>query len=306
MAEHCASAFGLRWRSDIPLDAFDAVACPASEPCDVEVRRVASLAKRSPLRPINSGYVYRDGIRLVQNGRVGFDMFDGRRIEYLPGPGWQEALPSAFYSTLAALILAWRGALPFHASAVEVAGGAILIAGRSGAGKSSLVAGLLDRGARFVADDLTAVRSRHEDHRLEVLRGRPAMRQHRDTATRIDADPPMPSAGDPRGKWLVTPRARTPETILPLGGIIALTESGSIAGPERKLAFIAGQLFRPRWLAALPNHALRRQQLLALLQAVPVVGFPAVKAFSASDQAARAERAFTQIETMIEARNRNS
>ena len=49
-------------------------------------------------------------------------------------------MPAAFYSTVAALTLAWRGALPCHASAVEIDGRAILIAGPSGAGKSTLCA----------------------------------------------------------------------------------------------------------------------------------------------------------------------
>jgi serine kinase of HPr protein (carbohydrate metabolism regulator) len=45
-----------------------------------------------------------------------------------------------------------------HASCVAVAGRAVLIAGASGRGKSDLALRLIDRGARLVSDDYTALR----------------------------------------------------------------------------------------------------------------------------------------------------
>jgi serine kinase of HPr protein (carbohydrate metabolism regulator) len=45
-----------------------------------------------------------------------------------------------------------------HASCVAIGGGAVLIAGRSGSGKSDLSLRLIDRGARLVSDDYTVVR----------------------------------------------------------------------------------------------------------------------------------------------------
>jgi serine kinase of HPr protein (carbohydrate metabolism regulator) len=45
-----------------------------------------------------------------------------------------------------------------HASAVSIAGRAVLIAGRSGQGKSDLALRLIDRGAALVSDDYTIVR----------------------------------------------------------------------------------------------------------------------------------------------------
>lgn len=45
-----------------------------------------------------------------------------------------------------------------HASCVALNGRAILIAGRSGAGKSDLALRLIDRGARLVSDDYTMLR----------------------------------------------------------------------------------------------------------------------------------------------------
>jgi len=47
-----------------------------------------------------------------------------------------------------------------HASAVAIAGRAVLIGGRSGHGKSDLALRLIDRGARLISDDYTFVRRR--------------------------------------------------------------------------------------------------------------------------------------------------
>ena len=51
-----------------------------------------------------------------------------------------------------------------HASAVEISGRGVLITGPSGSGKSDLALRLIDRGARLIADDQTALRA--EEHRL--------------------------------------------------------------------------------------------------------------------------------------------
>ncbi|ABQ66768.1 Hpr(Ser) kinase/phosphatase [Rhizorhabdus wittichii RW1] len=49
---------------------------------------------------------------------------------------------------------------PIHASSVMVDGRVVLIAGRSGSGKSDLALRLIDRGALLVADDYTRVEGR--------------------------------------------------------------------------------------------------------------------------------------------------
>lgn len=313
--DHCATSFGLTWYSDIALDGFSQCAPTADRAPSVLVSRVAALTDRGAGRPINSGHLYADGIRFGWADEVVFDMIDGARITYLPGPGWRGTLPFAFYSTVSALTLAWRGAIPFHAGMVEVDGQAVLIAGPSGAGKSSLTAGLLDIGARLVADDLSIVRveaGRVETGRVEAggiragriraYRGRPTMRQHRDTAARIDADLRRPIPDDPRGKWLVRPRARSSEIDLPLAGMLVLTHRPIARDAASKLALLSAQLFRPRWFAALPDQAARRRDLLAIAAAVPVDGFPAITMFDAQDQAARAHHALARIRTMIAAR----
>ena len=52
-----------------------------------------------------------------------------------------------------------EGVETVHASCVAILGRAVLIAGRSGAGKSDLALRLIDRGARLVSDDYIEIRA---------------------------------------------------------------------------------------------------------------------------------------------------
>jgi len=296
---HRATGFGLLWRADLPLAEFaeaDDLSSPARA-ADVDVHRVSSLAERHPGRTVNRGSVHPDGIRLGWNREVTFDMFDGAHIHYLPGEHWKGSLPSCFYSTIAALTLAWRGSVPLHASAIEFEGRAFAIAGASGAGKSSLAAGLIALGGSLVADDLTVIRA-VPGRAPEVFPGRPAMRQHPGTAAITTSESSEAIPGDPRHKWLVRPRARSTRASLPLGGILLLGSGEKEQDSPGKVASLASNLFRPRWLAALPNYASLRHDLLAIASAVPIQSLPAIGIFSPRAQLRRAEEALSAIRAM--------
>ena len=175
-----ASAFGLVWQADVGLDHF-APCTDDTRRVDVSLSRVDALAARAALTTINRGFVYRDGIRFIWDDVVTFDMYDGCRVDYLPGLGWQGALPPCFFSTVAALILAWRGAVPIHGSTVMIDNRAIMICGASGAGKSTFAAALVTQGARLVADDLSVITHSPSGGFL-VQPGRPTLRLHPETA----------------------------------------------------------------------------------------------------------------------------
>jgi hypothetical protein len=270
-----AAAFGLRWLSDVPLMHFQPIVPEAEGGApDIQVARATALAPRESRAQVRRGHVYADGTRFPWEREAMFDTYAGNRVDYVPGPDWTGALPSAFYGTVAAHLLAWRGLLPLHACAVEVGGKAVLIAGTGGAGKSSLMAGLLGLGAPLVSDDLTAVTIRGGV--AEVLPGRTTIRLGPEVVQWTEGEPCEPPSPATRGKHVIRPALRTRAERLPLAGMISLGAApGAVPALARGSAF-AAHLFRPAWLAALPGHRERQQGLLALAS-VPVIGFPAVE-----------------------------
>lgn len=267
---YIAKAFGFRWRSDIPLDGFDGCTSADANLPTIDVLAWKALPHRSGGRQINRGYAYSDGFRIVWEDEVAFDMTDGSQIAYVQGTGWAGKMPVSFYSTVAALTVAWRGLVPLHACAVEVDGKAVLIAGPSGAGKSTLTAGLILAGSRFLADDLTAVSVR-ANGQIRIVPGRPTMRLHPHTAARLDAVERHPVEDDPRGKWLVRPSRRT-EDLLDLGCILLL-RSTVTSGTAARAVDLFDHLFRPRWIEALPNRKSLMADVLSIAAHVPMISF---------------------------------
>jgi len=70
--------------------------------------------------------------------------------------GGADAFACLLDAVLAAC-LQMRGILPLHASAIATAQGAVLFAGRVGAGKSTLAAALIDRGYALLADGIVGI-----------------------------------------------------------------------------------------------------------------------------------------------------
>ena len=83
---------------------------------------------------------------------------DGREITIDRQPGWHEDVLRTFLmgSGFGAL-LHQRGLLVMHAASIQTTQGAVLFAGPSGHGKSTLLAAMVDRGYAMLADDVTAI-----------------------------------------------------------------------------------------------------------------------------------------------------
>ena len=79
---------------------------------------------------------------------------DGLSVTCLPAPDVSEATSQHLYlNQVLPLVLSKLGKLVFHASAVEVADGAVVFAAESGRGKSTLAASFAVSGSRFLTDD---------------------------------------------------------------------------------------------------------------------------------------------------------
>lgn len=249
-----ARSFGLLWQSDIEIEHFESTNV-SDAGADVVVYETPTLQERDPIERINRGFVYADGFRFEWNGVATFDIFDGNRIEYCPGTKWTGVLPWPFYSTITALLLAWRGSLPFHGCAVSIDGKGVLICGVSGAGKSSLTAALVAEGARFLSDDLSVVVPDKDKNGWSIVTGRPNIRLFPSIGRWFFADDTRPLPNDPRDKVLAIPASSPNDSPMPLRQIIFL------GGPEKSLSAIdqfmllRKNLFRPKWLGKLPGIA---------------------------------------------------
>lgn len=280
-----ARSFGLTWASDVTLDQFDSD--DSAGLVDISIRRVERLAERGKSTPVGQGEIFADGFRLSWSDALVFDGHGSRRVDYVAQAGWNRVMPPGLYSTIASLLLAGRGLLPLHATAIEIDGVAFLLAGTAGAGKSTLAGELLHAGAKLIGDDLSAVEPpAAPGEPFTVRRGRPAMRLHPSTAALVEAARCDTVPDDPRGKMLVRPLRRSGESALPLAGIVLLESGGAVSGVEAA-RLLPRLLFRPRWCAVLPGHRDRQAQLLDLAGAVPLQRLPPLTGF---DQRSRTER----------------
>ncbi len=91
-------------------------------------------------------------------GIARFLLTAGREIRFEAGAGIGPSDISIFLlGTVFGILLHQRGQIVLHASAVRVAGAAVLFCGASGAGKSTLAAALAQHGFPVVTDDFCAL-----------------------------------------------------------------------------------------------------------------------------------------------------
>jgi hypothetical protein len=113
-------------------------------------------------------------------------------VDCWPAPGIPESTVDHLYlNQVLPLALSKQGKLVFHASAVEIGGGAVAFMGESGKGKSTLAASFATNGFRFLTDDGLLVES--YDNGYQVMPSHPSIRLWMDSKAALIA-PDTPSA----------------------------------------------------------------------------------------------------------------
>lgn len=111
---------------------------------------------------------------------------DALHVTGFPAPGVSDATVQHLYlNQVLPLALSKQGKLVFHASAVEVAGGALAFAAESGHGKSTLAASFAVSGFRFLTDDGLVVEPTADGHR--ILPSHPSIRLWEDSEAALIA-----------------------------------------------------------------------------------------------------------------------
>lgn len=132
------------------------------EKSDVGVAPVIYVEETEvPEEVIHSGkklYEFGENYSWLKNDTVRLVVENGERIGYqLTGGGWPEHLQTYILGYGMSMLAMQRGILAIHCSAVADENGAVLIAGESGAGKSTVTTAFLERGYRLMADDMAFV-----------------------------------------------------------------------------------------------------------------------------------------------------
>lgn len=177
--------FGLNIQSVIPLPGcVEAVetpdvtirygAVPDSLPGAVMIRVCAQARPGYFLLTLDNVAKY-----LVENGTC-------ITIEPAPGVTDNEIRLFLMGAVWSALLLQ-RGLLPLHGSAIRVKNGAVILAGASGNGKSTLAAALMERGYPIIADELCAL-DFEEDSPPLLLPGFPQLLLWADSLRKLKRD----------------------------------------------------------------------------------------------------------------------
>lgn len=121
----------------------------------------------------------------------------GERITLQKNAGAEnDRLAVNFFVSALTVLLQQRGLLVLHANTALAERGAVAVCGESGAGKTTTIAGILAKGGRLLADDITVCRI-GDNGIMEVLPGPPLLHLCEDTADQFGFD----ISGVPQYPW---------------------------------------------------------------------------------------------------------
>lgn len=179
---------GWRLQSDMALPELNAWVGDPRRTVDLVLRRgpapeISGVLVETPFLQVG-----RDrSCRLAIPTFGAFLIRDGKEIVVdATTPSAETELPTFLYGTLLRIVALQRGLLALPAAAVD-AGGAIVLAGRSGSGKSAAAARFAQRGHRVLADDIAVIEIEDEP-KVRVVA--PSLKLWRDTVDMLGLSVP--------------------------------------------------------------------------------------------------------------------
>ena len=176
-----------------------------------------------------------------------------------------------------AAVLQQRGVMTFHAAAVEVGAGAVLLLGRSGDGKSSLLAELVKRGYPMLADDVAGV-VLDADGRPVALPAFPCLRLWADVLDKLAWPGRARSRVRPGlDKYLVPVDDRFRSAPLPVRAVCRLSSHAGdgveveAAPAADAFSWLLRSVYRRNFLRGLGQHPACFRTVTALAKRVPAL-----------------------------------
>ena len=195
-------------------------------------------------------------VRLAAGGHVELDRRRSRAVFTLSAPARAAELVHPHFASAAAVAGRWLERESFHAGALDAGGGAWVVLGDKGAGKSSLLALLALGGQTVVADDVAVV-----DRGCAVMAGPRLIDLRGDAAERLGTGRALGRVGL-RERWRMS--LGPAPALLPLRGFVSLawSEDSSVekVRPGQRLARLLNASRDPPPPAPRPGLPARAEQ----------------------------------------------
>ena len=277
---HDYTAYGLHVRSPIALPFAPRPARPAGAP-DVAVRfgpTPAALPAPARVRKkVGIRWEAASGAFLMNvDGAARYLVSDGRDILVELCGGSDSEIVGSLTGPVFAALLQQREVMTFHASAIETRAGAVLFAGCSGAGKSSLIAALGEHGYAMLADDMTGVVP-DAAGRLVVLAAFPVTRLWPDAVHALGwKDRTRGRVHEAMEKYLVPVErfCASPQVVRAVCVLASHDRDGIEVGPLRASAAFRQMMrltYRRAFLDGLGQRPAHVRTVVAMAKRVPVV-----------------------------------
>ena len=231
------TAYGITF--EVPFQCHGLTAAAPGTPAEVVVRHGTVPRALDAAVASDQRWDIAPGQFLLRGGRrAGRFLVCDRSITLERNPAAEDGVVArCFTEEVLPVVLRQRGLLVLHANAAVTPGGVVAIAGESGAGKSTTLAALLERGCTMLADDITALHLTPEGH-LEV---RPGVGRVSLTEAAVDGlgyrlHPGLDRSWRPTKSALATGESMASDP----GRLSALYVLSTHDGPRARLAPLAG------------------------------------------------------------------
>ncbi len=175
------SLYNLSVASDINIRPLAGCLCPPGA-YDIRVRlgrTPATLSRKPLLKTVCTEMAENEFVFFHKSLGLRFYVKNGDEIivdmDYYTDP---DKVSVFFLGSIMGAVLYMRGWIPMHAASVITDKGAVLLTGKSGVGKSTLVFALMQRGYRIFGDDVAPVRLK--DGQAMVYPGYPRLKLWKD------------------------------------------------------------------------------------------------------------------------------